>query len=206
MSKGKFIVFEGIDGSGKTTQLKLLSKRLEGEGIPCCNTFEPTDSPFGSLIHQCMTGRIQTDEKTIACLFAADRLDHLNNKTNGILEKINNGITVISDRYYFSSYAYHAVHMPMGWVIETNKPSAEALRPDLNIFLDIDPKESLKRITSRSSIERYEKIDILTKVRQKYFEAFDLLKNQERVEIIQAGDSPQTIGEQIFDIVIKLFK
>ena len=109
--RGRFIVFEGIDGSGKTTQIQLLKNRLQQEGIECYSTREPTDSPIGSLIHQIMTGRVRSDNKVIAALFVADRLDHLLNPTDGILEKIGSGISVISDRYYFSSYAYHSIDM-----------------------------------------------------------------------------------------------
>ena len=64
MNRGKFIVFEGIDGSGKSTQLKMLSKYLQGKGIPCVTTCEPTDSPFGGLLRACLTGRLETDERT----------------------------------------------------------------------------------------------------------------------------------------------
>ena len=113
MAKGKFIVFEGIDGSGKSTQIKLLYKYLTSKGVPCYTTFEPTDSPFGSLIRQCLSGRIETDDKTIAGLFVADRLDHLYNAKCGLIEKINSGITVLCDRYYLSSYAYHGAFMDM---------------------------------------------------------------------------------------------
>lgn len=124
MDKGNFIAFEGIDGSGKSTQIRLLSERMKAEGICCYTTMEPTDSPIGSLIHQIMTGRIKTDNKVIAALFAADRLDHLLNDVDGIVHKINEGITVLTDRYYFSSYAYHSVDMPMDWVIKANEQSS----------------------------------------------------------------------------------
>ena len=104
--KGKFIAFEGIDGSGKSTQILRLQKHLRGLGMRCYETREPTDSPIGSLIHQIVTGRIQADNQVIASLFVADRVDHLLNATDGICQKIENGVTVITDRYYFSSYAY----------------------------------------------------------------------------------------------------
>ena len=74
---GKFIAFEGIDGSGKSTQIEYLTEKLKKENIYYYTTMEPTDSPIGSLIHQIMTGRVKTDNKVIAALFVADRLDHL---------------------------------------------------------------------------------------------------------------------------------
>ncbi len=205
MEKGKFIVFEGIDGSGKSTHIKALSKYLTSKGIKCYTTYEPTDSPFGSLIHQCMTGRIETDDKTIAGLFVADRLDHLYNKTNGLLDKINNGITVISDRYYFSSYAYHGAYMPIDWVINANSLSAQALRPDINIFIDIDPETSIDRLKKRNSLERYEKLESLSLIRQKYFEAFELMKDVERVEIVKSAEDISKTERAIREIVDKLY-
>lgn len=200
--KGKFIVFEGIDGSGKSTQIRLLAERLNKNGTKCIETREPTDSPVGSLIHQIMTGRMSADNRVIACLFAADRVDHLLNETDGILEKINSGITVISDRYYFSSYAYHGVDMDMDWVINTNSVSSDILRPDATIFMDISAKTAMKRITSgRDHIELYEKEERLNAVREKYFEAFEKLKNDEKVYIVDASKSAEDISEEIWNIV-----
>src|SRR5687768_16155904 len=157
MKKNLFIAFEGLDGSGKSTQVKLLSDRLKKEGLKVYATFEPTDSPIGSVIKNIFKHRIEADHRTIAALFVADRLDHLLNKTNGILKKLEEGYTVISDRYYFSSYAYHGTHMSMDWVIEANSLSADLLRPDLNIYIDISPEVSMKRLNNgRSSTELYE--------------------------------------------------
>ena len=85
--RGIFIAFEGIDGSGKSTQVARLAKRLRSMDYKVYETFEPTDSPIGSLIHQIMIGRIQAGQETIASLFVADRVDHLLNDINGILKK-----------------------------------------------------------------------------------------------------------------------
>ena len=189
--ENKFIAFEGIDGCGKSTQVRLLADRLKQEGYQVYTTFEPTDSPIGSLIRNIMKGRIEADHKTIAGLFLADRLDHLQNSTNGILKKLNEGYTVISDRYYFSSYAYHGVHMPMDWVIRANSLCAELLRPDLNIFIDIDPELSMKRMDDgRHAQELYETLDMLQQVRTNFFEAFEQLKDVEKV-FVTDGDRPQ---------------
>ena len=133
MKKNLFIAFEGIDGSGKSTQVKLLTDSLKKAGHKVYSTFEPTDSPIGSVIRNIFKHRIEADHRVIAGLFVADRLDHLLNKTDGILKKLEEGYTVITDRYYFSSYAYHGTHMSLDWVIEANSLSADLLRPDLNI-------------------------------------------------------------------------
>ena len=205
MNKGKFIVFEGIDASGKSTQMRMLENYLKEKGVPVYLTREPTDSPFGALAHQCMTGRIDTDEKTIAAVMAADRLDHIYNKTNGLLEKIENGVTVISDRYYFSSYAYQGAHLGLDWVLELNRFSAEALRPDVNIFIDIDAQTSMNRLQGRGDLERYEKLDKQLKIREQYFTAFDRLKDVERVEIVSSNQGLEETQADIRKIVDELF-
>ena len=199
-SKGNFIAFEGIDGSGKSTQVKMLTEKMKEEGIYCYTTMEPTDSPIGSLIHQIMTGRIKADNKVIAALFAADRLDHLLNDINGIVHKINEGITVISDRYYFSSYAYHSVDMPMDWVIKANEQSSGILKPTVNIFIDVNPDTAIERIArNRFHQELFEKKSRLVKVREKYFEAFEKLKETEKVIIIDGNKSKQDIADDIWE-------
>lgn len=200
VNKGKFIAFEGIDGSGKSTQIRLLNERMKKEGIPCYTTMEPTDSPIGSLIHQIMTGRIKTDNKVIAGLFVADRLDHLLNDINGIVNKINDGTTVITDRYYFSSYAYHSVDMPMDWVIKANEQSSNILRPTVTVFIDISAGTAIERIAkNRQHQELFEKKSRLVKVREKYFEAFEKLKDEERVVVVDGSRSEQEIAEDIWD-------
>ena len=114
MEKGKFIVLEGIDGSGKSSQTAPLVKHIEALGVPCRETREPTDGPVGSLIRQIFTGRVTADNRVIAALYAADRIDHLVNEVDGLLAAVDQGVTVVSDRYYFSSYAYHSVDVMFG--------------------------------------------------------------------------------------------
>ena len=198
--KGAFIAFEGIDGSGKSTQVTLLKQRRQREGINCYSTCEPTDSPIGSLIHQIMTGRVLSDNKVIAALFVADRLDHLLNPTNGIYAKIMDGTSVISDRYYFSSYAYHSVDMPMDWVIEANSQSAEILRPSVTIFDDVNPDSALNRIAkTRSQPELFETRERLVSVREKYFEAFEKLKDVENVLIVDGEKDEHILEAEIWE-------
>ena len=204
--QGKFIAMEGIDGSGKSTQVSLLVKHLSSLGTRCYETREPTDSPIGSLIHQMMTGRIHADNKVIASLFIADRVDHLLNKTDGILSKIRNGVSVITDRYYFSSYAYNGVDIDMDWVIQANTISAEVLRPTLTVFLDIPVSAALSRIKrDRFHTELFETEERLSAVRTKYFEAFDKLKELENISVIDANADIQTVQERIWSVVSRYF-
>ena len=205
--EGRFIVFEGIDGSGKSTQIQLLKNRLNRENIKFYSTFEPTDSPIGSLIHQIMTGRVRSDNKVIAALFVADRLDHLLNPTNGIYAKIMDGISVISDRYYFSSYAYHSIDMPMDWVIAANSQSAEILRPSVTVFLDVNPEDAIKRISkTRFTPELFENKERLVSVREKYFEAFDKLKDEENILIVDGGKEAHQLEAEIWEKIRVYFQ
>lgn len=206
VNKGNFIAFEGIDGSGKSTQIALLAERLKKEGVYCYTTMEPTDSPIGSLIHQIMVGRIKTDNRVIAGLFVADRLDHLLNEVNGIVPKIDEGMTVITDRYYFSSYAYHSVDMPMEWVIKANEQSSNLLRPTITIFIDVDPDVAIERIAkNRFHQELFEKKSRLVKVRENYLKAFELLEKEEKYVIINGNQSPEEIAEDIWAAVKGFF-
>jgi len=204
---GRFIVFEGIDGSGKSTQIKNISRHLKTLDYGVYSTFEPTDGPIGLLIRQMLSGKVATDQRTIASLFAADRTDHLVNKVNGIRKKKDQGEVVLCDRYYFSSYAYHAQYIDMEWVIHVNSLNAEILRPDVTIFIDVDPKVCFERIkSSRSEFEMYEKIDIMEKVRTNYFKAFDILKDLEKVVIIDGNSTMETVENDILHEVKNILK
>lgn len=197
--KGKFIAFEGIDGSGKSTQIQYLMEKLKENNIYYYTTMEPTDSPIGSLIHQIMMGRIKTDNKVIAALFVADRLDHLLNDINGLKAKIDEGITVISDRYYFSSYAYHSVDMPMEWVIQANDQCKRILQPTVTVFIDVDPDVAIERIAkNRFHQELFEKKSRLVKVREKYFEAFKRERDNENIIVVDGNKQPAEIADEIW--------
>ncbi len=206
MKKNLFIAFEGIDGSGKSTQVKLLKQKLEAAGLKVYTTCEPTDSPIGKIIRDIFNHKMEADHRTIAGLFVADRLDHLLNKTNGILKKLEEGYTVITDRYYFSSYAYQSTHVDQDWVIKANSLSANLRRPDLNIYIDISPELSIDRLNKgRESIELYETLENLQNVRDKYFEIMELLKVEEKVLIVDGNREPETISGEIWDNIANRF-
>ncbi len=190
--RGKFIVFEGIDGSGKSTQIKMLGKYLRERGIPCHLTGEPTDSPFGGMLRNCLSGRIETDEYTIAALFAADRLDHIFHRENGILRKLQEGKTVLCDRFYLSSFAYNGGMADDEWVISLNKVAREKLKPDLTIFLDLSSEESMNRVLRRGETDRYETAERQIKIRNRYFELFKRFPEENVVIIHSEADKDRT--------------
>jgi dTMP kinase len=196
---GKFIAFEGIDGSGKSSQVAMLKSKLEAAGHKVYCTFEPTDNKIGSLIRSIIQGENKADNRTIAALFAADRLHHLLNEQDGILKKLSEGYHVLCDRYYFSSYAYHSVHMDMDWVIEINRKSAEILRPDLNIFIDVKPAQAMQRIQqNRSATDLYETTEMLSAVYENYRLAFERMKAFEMITRIDGNDTPEAISTAIW--------
>jgi dTMP kinase len=202
MQKQLFIAFEGIDGSGKSTQVKLLTEKLIAAGHQVYSTFEPTDSPIGSLIRNIFKGRMAADHQTIAALNVADRLDHLHNAINGLLKKKEEGFTIITDRYYFSSYAYHGVHVDIDWVIAANALSAAIMKPDINIFIDVAPEVSMKRLNStRGTIELYETLENLQQVRNKFLEAFDKLKDVEKIVTIDGNQTVQAIAKDVWQAI-----
>lgn len=205
--KGRFIVFEGIDGCGKTTQISLLKKRIEQNGSRCFETKEPSDGPVGSMIRQCLTGRIKVDESTLAALFAADRLDHINNTTDGLSLKLNDGINVISDRFILSTYAYQSVRVPLDWVMNMNSLSASSCKPDYHIFIDVEPDVTLERMSKgRFHTELFENKKRLTEVRNKYLELINKLKDTENIIIVDGNQDIDDISEEIWSTVSHLFK
>lgn len=205
MNRGKFIVFEGIDGCGKTTQTAFLAERLESDGYKTVISKEPTDSPVGKLIRKVMTGEVVIDSRAVAPLFAADRTDHIAAPETGLLAILDSGVTVIADRYCYSSYAYQSIDSGMDYVIAVNKTATELLKPDIVIFIDVPPEVSLERIaSSRERTEIYETKERLIKVRENYFAAFEIMKGKDNICIIDGSRSPEEIAAEIYEAVRKL--
>lgn len=159
MIEGLFIVLEGVDGAGTTTHTGLLARALRKKGLPITTTREPSDGPVGVLIRQILTGRVvvpgisgnrPSSWTTMALLFGADRLDHLEATVH---PNLMDGVTVISDRYDYSSVAYQSVTGggepdTVQWIREINR---HARRPDLTIVLDVDPATSARRRAARGA-------------------------------------------------------
>lgn len=199
MTKGKFIVLEGIDGSGKSTQAKMLYEKFLKENIPCKLHCEPTKNPMGKLLREYLSGRINADELAIASLFAADRIEHITSPDNGLIKDLENGCNVICDRYYFSSYAYNCHSHPVETVIDINRICSEKLRPDLTVFIDISPETAMQRINlSREEKEIYESKEYLSAVRERYMKAFELTAEKENVVVIEGNLPPAEIADKVW--------
>lgn len=157
-----FIVFEGIDGSGTTTQLKRLA---ETNPELYYQTAEPTSLPTGLFLRKMLKGEFSVDEKTNAFLFAADRCEHIYGK-EGIINQINNGKIVISDRYFFSSLAYQSISCGEEFPLMVN--SLFPL-PEYLFYFKIDAETALNRVNSRNGQkEIYEKLDLQKKIAEQY--------------------------------------
>ncbi len=193
----KFIVFEGIDGSGTTTQLNRLAKRLKDEGISAHATAEPTGRPEGQLIRRILKGELVTDPGTVAFLFAADRHEHLYG-AQGILERLRDGQAVICDRYVLSSLAYQGVTCGAALPSRLN---ALFPPPGLTVHFRIDPESAMRRVAQRKELEIYEVTDIQRKVAAAY-DALVEEKRKEgwRIEIVDAALPIQEIEQAVYGL------
>ena len=176
MNKKLFIVLEGIDGSGTSTQSELLKEYFISQGEKAVISPEPSSGIIGNLIRQALKKRIlftkdaDLFDEQMAYLFAADRHDHLYNDVDGVFKLINDGFHVISTRYYFSSLSYNC-QTPEQFNF-VSKLNHKFPNPDLAIYLDISPEVSLSRIKDRSLKEVYETQNKLSKVRKNYQNIF----------------------------------
>jgi len=170
---GRFIVFEGLDGAGTTTQARLLAERLQKQGRNVYLAHQPSDGPVGQLIRQILAGRAATtqadgklgmvDERVMAMLFAADRLDHLGSQIDSRLAR---GAAVILDRYTLSSLAYQGASVSHEFIQAANR---WARRPDLTLFLYVPAGIALDRVRMRGAkLERYETAIQLQAIEREY--------------------------------------
>lgn len=206
MIEGSFIVIEGIDGSGTTTHSERLAEALRKRGLPVHVTHEPSEGPIGVLIRQVLTGRVVVDSRplrwdTMATLFAADRLDHLQAE---ILPNIRDGVTVISDRYDHSSIAYQSTaggggDDTLAWVKALNR---RARRPDLTIVLDVPADVAHERRASRSGgPELYEHREFQDKLIGFYVEIDQHFPNDKIVHV--SADGPiESVAAKILEHVL----
>ena len=196
---GRFIVFEGIDGAGKTTQTKLLADKLTALGKSVFLTAEPTDLDSGRELRRILSGEEKKTGCEIAALFALDRIAHNKDKEKGIEAMLEAGYDVICDRYYYSSLAYQGPVTDYEWVKSMNVNCPEIRRPDLCIFLDLTPEQSLERISKgREKLEIFENLETLTMVRENFFKV--IVDLDDNVAVLDAYRSPDEIAEDIFTL------
>ncbi len=200
---GKFLVLEGLDGSGKSTQLQLLQQKLAQAGIACTVTCEPTDQPIGQLIRRALSGQMQLEPQAMALLFAADRVQHAHET---ILPSVASGVTVVSDRCYFSNFAYQSEQVPLMDLIRYNEPVMHKIRPDVHLYLQLSPEECMRRIQGRTQKDLFETLAQLERIHSAYLQAFDALQERENIVIIDADGEPGQVADAIWETVRPLFR
>lgn len=208
MKKGLFISFEGCDGCGKTTALKLVEEKLNKNGVFPLMTREPGGSKIAEQIRNIILDKANTEEdiKTEALLYAASRRQHL---IDVVLPALNSGNLVISDRYVDSSLAYQGYARGIGLeaVLSINNFAIDNLYPDLTFFLDLPPQEGLKRIQSRERDKDrldVEKEEFHKRVYQGYQIVNEIFKD--RIIKIDASKSPDEISDKIVSVILEKIK
>ena len=195
-----FIVIEGLDGAGGTTQCRLLQSWLERQGSTVVSTNEPTELPVGKFIRDILQDpHSSVGDEVLAYLFAADRQDHLDRKVKPALSK---GEVVISDRYYHSSLAYQSLSLEFDFVSQLNQTFPV---PDMTIFLLLEPETSFSRVQNRGlPVERFETLDRLRSISQSYRRVIQYC--QERGDTLVCLDATQSIEEIHEQICVEITK
>ncbi len=168
-----FIALEGLDGSGTTTQLNMLKKWFADNDKALYSTCEPTPMPSGKLIRQILLKEIKAEPETLARLFSADRYEHLYNPDSGILKMLEDGSTVLTDRYLFSSLAYQSLGCDFDLVHDLNPYPI----PEYTIFLDLSAEVCSQRMHKRDKIELFDALSIQNRIIENYNRAFSLYAN-----------------------------
>ena len=194
--RGFFICVEGLDGCGKTTQAKILVRKLRKIGYDAVYTAEPSRGKIGRFIKRyCLHGGKRVPSIVEALLFAADRYEHV--KTE-IIPALKDGKVVVSDRYMYSSLAYQgAAGLNLDWIRMINE---HAVSPNLAIFIDVDPNTVIKRLKPKKSV--MENLETQRKVREVY------LKFVENGELVRVdGNKPKSeVAKEIFSVVLDCLK
>lgn len=212
-TKGKFIVIEGNEGSGKTTQTKLLGEYLSKKSIPFHMTKEATDGPIGKLIHsEYLSGNRKADNRILNTLYVADRLDHITNTEDGMLYKIKDGINVVSDRYYMSSAAYHSSFFyddpkeckrAMIDILHMNEINMELMVPDITLYLKTSADLCYERVTNRADTpEIFDNLESIKKLSYCYDQAAGYLRSRgENIIIVDGNNAEDVVHNNIVGII-----
>ena len=203
MSKGRFIVLEGVDGAGTTTQTSLLAARIRKSGAQVRTTREPSDGPVGATIRQILAGRIvgaggrAPGWATMALLFAADRMDHVEAEIEPFLAT---GGIVVSDRYDASSLAYQSVSSGRGgpntveWIRTLNK---NARRPDLTIVLDVSPEVAATRRESRGDAAQLYEQNELQRALCAFYKDLARQVPGDRVAVVDGAGTVEAVADAV---------
>lgn len=210
--EGFFITFEGIEGTGKSTQAKALFEALDRRGLPVRLTREPGGTKIGDMIRDILMDPNcdKMDGMTEFLLFEASRTQHIRELLRPALEE---GYIVISDRFFDSSVAYQGFGrgIPLGAIGDINAAAAWGIVPNLTVYLDMEPKKAFDRVNLRlqeredipDRLER-EKLEFFGQVRDGYL---SLARNEpHRIRTFDAQMPPEELHRKILDIIVKELK
>ncbi|MCX7656665.1 MAG: dTMP kinase [Treponemataceae bacterium] len=189
-----FVVLEGADGSGTTTQLELLRKKLSTSFL--VTTFEPTEGPIGKLLRESLRGRIPLEQKTLAYLFAADRQEHLY-APEGIVSQCQMQKLVISDRYVPSSLVYQGLLCGDDFVAQLNR---DFPYPELLLYFRLPPEIAAGRYEKRTERDIYEQLEFQKKIHQRYEALLPSYceKGGSRFIVIDATKSIDAVAKEVW--------
>ena len=201
MADGKFIVFEGIDGSGTTTQTKATVDWLRGKNIDVVQTHEPTTGVIGKIIRKALSRRMpgcegeELEADFFALLFATDRMHHMRSV---VVPALDGGQWVVSDRCYLSSFAYQSVNGDLDWVRMLNR---NVRRADITFLLDLEVDTAYQRLNKRTlynRLEVFETPEMMSKVRPNYLKIAEVLAAEgDRIVTIDASRSRSDIAAEV---------
>lgn len=191
--QGRFVVLEGLDGAGTTTQAVRLADALRARDLRVCATAEPSEGPLGALARAHVRKEISLDPVSAALAFLGDRADHL---ASVIRPAIGRGEWVVCDRYMLSTLAYQgAEDVDRLWVLDASR-SFEI--PDLTVFLDVPPPVLAERISSRGPSERYESPDLQDALRESYESSIEFLRERgHRIAVVDGSADPARVSEAV---------
>jgi len=206
IKRGIFITFEGPDGSGKSTQSRMLAERLRGDGRPVLESVEPGGTPIGQQIRRILldpSNKELTATSELLLMFAA----RAQNVEQWILPALAEGKIVISDRFTDSSIAYQGAGRGLGWekVLDLDRIACHGLVPDLTICVDIDTETGLTRALARGGLEtRLEEqaIEFHRRAREAYHEL--ARREPQRFRLIDGSGTPEAIAANVWDQVAPL--
>ena len=206
--RGLFIVIEGVDGSGKSTQASLLADYLRGLGRRVHHTAEPTETGLGGMVRDGLGGEHPRTTEELAAMFLADRVAHNVSPKSGIKQYLESGTDVVCDRYYYSSLAYQGVDGALQWVADMNLNSPVIEKPDICVFIDLDPEKCLEHIRAgRSHFEIYEENSaIIAETRRRYGIVFEMLKGRDNIVTVDGARTPKEVSADVIAAVSKLLK
>ena len=203
MKTANFIVLEGLDGTGKTTQLQLLAEALGRRGRTVFTDAEPTAAPTGRFLRRMLAGELPANEWANAALFFADRVHH-NAGPDGLISRLARGETVLLDRYFYSTLAYQGVNTDPEWVMDMHYGCPGIAIPQLVLFLTLSPEESLRRIAATRAgrpLEIYETEERLRDIARRFELVFPRLRGGETVVRVDASGTKEEVTARLLAAV-----